>query len=81
MYYNNFTWWNVRFFAILFTPLFLLEIELFCFLLTLICEHIFLGIKNIIRDYVNNVFLQIVFNLMLYIVLLQYIRINIELWF
>ena len=80
-YIYNFNWWNTKIFAILFIPLLIIGIELFFLLQTLIYEHILAGVQNIMKDYVNNLFLQIFYKLLFCNILLQYIRINIELWF
>lgn len=80
-YIYNFNWWNVRIFAILLIPLLFLGIELFFFLQALLCEHVLMGIRNTIKDYIHNTFLQALYKLLFYIVLLQYLRTNIELWF
>ena len=80
-YIYNISWWNTRIFAILFIPLLVIGMELFFLLQTLICEHILEGGQNIIKDYINNIFLQILYKLLFCNILLQYIRINIELWF
>ena len=80
-YVSNLNWWNTKIFAILFIPLLPIGIELFFLLQSLICEHILAGIQNIIKDYINNIFLQIFYKLLCYNILLQYIRINIEFWF
>ena len=79
-YVSNLNWWNTKTFAILFIPLLVIGIELFFLLQSLICEHISAGIQNIIKDYINNIFLQIFYKLLCYNILLQYMRVNIEFW-
>ena len=80
-YIYDLSWWNTRIFAILFLPFFIIGIELFFLLQTLICEHILAGVQNIMKDYINNIFLQAFYKLLFYNIILQYIRINMELWF
>lgn len=80
-YKHFYSWWNLRFYTILFTPILCIELEFFFLLQSLVFSHIVLGLKNIIKDYINNIFLQIIYLSTFRILSIEFIRLNLEFWF
>ena len=56
---NNYQWWLIKVFALLFIPSFIIDLEFIFCLSSFLILHLIIGFKTIIMDYLQNYTLKI----------------------
>ena len=56
---NNYQWWLIKVFALLFIPSFIIDLEIIFCLSSFLILHLIIGFKTIIMDYLQNYTLKI----------------------